>query len=130
MMRRTTPNRKTKMKTIKKRQIIREKDYLRLTKDITDRYDIKFTPFTKSYFEKRATLFYMKNKKYLGDQYSHYDYPKEMIGKLTGMHVWDCKYMGWLIRYNDQGEMVIRAGIRHPESRLGLAIFKERTTSA
>jgi hypothetical protein len=30
------------------------------------------------------------------------------------------------IRYNDAGEMTVRAGLRQPESRLGLGVFKPK----
>lgn len=116
-----------KVPSVNKRQIMREMDYKRLSNDFKKMYNVKFTVLTKGYFERRATFFYMKNKKYLGDQYSHHDYPKEMLKKLTGIHMWDRRYVSWLIRYNENNEMVIRAGIRLPESRLGLAIITEKT---
>lgn len=118
--------RKTKEKTIKKRQIIRESEYKTLPKRITEQYNITFTPFTKTYFERRAAFFYLKGKKYLGDQYSHHEYPKEMLSKLTGVHMWDRRYRGWLIKYNQEGEMTIKASLRQPESRVGLAIFRKK----
>ena len=122
-----TKNQKRKNNIIKKRQIIRESSYLKLGKDINEQYDVTFTPLTKQYFEKRATFSYMKGKRYLGDQYSHYPYPKEMIKRLTGIHLWDRRYNDWLIRYNENDEMVIKAGLRFPESRLGLAIFRKKS---
>jgi len=34
--------------------------------------------------------------------------------------------LNWLIRYNENNEMVVRAGIRQPESRLVLGVFKPK----
>lgn len=119
----TTEKKEIKMR---KRQIIRESDYKKLPKRVTDNYDITFKVLTKEYFERRATFFYMKGKKYLGDQYSHYDYPKEMLLKLTGIHLWNSRYRDWLIKYNDEGEMTIKASLRQPESRIGLAVFRKK----
>lgn len=110
---------------LKKRQLMRESDFQKLPKSIISSYRVDFKPLTKSYFERRASFFYLKGKKYLGDQYALHDYPKDMIQRFTGIHLWNRNYMGWLIKYNDQGELVIRAGLRQPESRLGLATFRK-----
>ena len=118
---------KTKNVSIKKRQIIRESDYKTLGREITDTYAVTFKPLDKSYFSRRAKVFYLKGKKYLGDQYSHYEYPKEMFKRLTGIHLWDRRYNDWLIRYNENEELVIKAGLRFPESRLGLAVFRKKS---
>lgn len=124
---RTIKQKKSKTVSIQKRQIIRESDYKTLGKDINEKYDVTFKPLDKDYFSRRAKLFYLKGKKYLGDQYSHYEYPKEMFKRLTGIHLWDQRYNSWLIRYNENEELVIKAGLRLPESRLGLAIFRKKS---
>lgn len=100
-----------------RRVIIRESEFKSMSK--LQRGDAKFVPFTKDYFAKRATYFFLKGKKYLADQYNHYEYPMHMIGILTNFVLHKQNYSYWLIRYNDAGEMVIRAGLRQPESRLG-----------
>ena len=110
----------------KKHYIIRESDIKKLPADVRKAYDITFKPLTKEYFERRTTWFYLKNKKYLGDQYAMSDYPKDMLQRITNIPLYSTDYLRWLIRYNNIGEMVIRAGLRQPESRLGLGVFKER----
>lgn len=109
---------------LKKHYIIRESVIAKLPADIRKDYDISFKPLTKEYFERRTTFFYLKNKKYLGDQYAMSDYPKDMLQRITNIPLWSSDYLRWLVRYNDAGEMVIRAGLRQPESRLGLGVFK------
>lgn len=110
----------------KKHYIIRESAIKTLPSEVKKNYDITFKPLTKEYFERRTTWFYLKNKKYLGDQYALSDYPKDMLQRITNITLWSTDYLNWLIRYNDAGEMVIRAGMRQPESRLGLGVFKPK----
>lgn len=110
----------------KKHYIIRESAIKTLPSDVKKNYEITFKPLTKEYFERRSTWFYLKNKKYLGDQYALSDYPKDMLRRITNIPMWSTDYLNWLIRYNDAGEMVIRAGMRQPESRLGLGVFKPK----
>jgi hypothetical protein len=113
-------------KQYKKHYIIRESDIKKIPADVRKVYDITFKPLTKEYFERRTTWFYLKNKKYLGDQYALNDYPKDMIRRITNIPLFSADYLNWLIRYNDAGEMTVRAGIRQPESRLGLGVFKPK----
>jgi len=111
----------------KRRVIIREIDIDKMSKKRKKQYkEIKFTPLTRSYFEKRLTYFTLKSKQYLADQYALVDYPNAMLGRLTSFKLHDRRYPGWLVKYNELDELVIRAGIRQPESRLGIAIFVEK----
>lgn len=110
----------------KKHYIIRESDIKKLPADVRKKYDVTFKPLTKDYFERRTTFFYLKGKKYLGDQYAMSDYPKDMLQRITNIPLYSTDYLRWLIRYNDAGEMTVRAGLRQPESRLGLGVFKPK----
>lgn len=110
----------------KKHYIIRESDIKKLPADVRKAYDVTFKPLTKEYFERRTTFFYLKGKKYIGDQYALSDYPKDMLRRITNIPLYTTDYLNWLIRYNDAGEMVVRAGMRQPESRLGLGVFKPK----
>lgn len=116
---------RNKMK-YKKHYIMRESDIRKLPASVHKRYDVGFKPLTRDYFERRTTWFYVKGKKYLGDQYAMYEYPKDMLQRITNIPLWDDGYLRWLIKYNEDNEMVIRAGLRLPESRLGLGVFKEK----
>lgn len=109
-----------------KRQLMRESDFLKLPKRITNEYDVSFKPFTRNYFERRTTWFYLKGKKYVGDQYALYEYPQHLLKRLTGVHWHNHNQRDYLFKYNEQGELVVRAGLRQPESRFGLATFRER----
>jgi hypothetical protein len=109
-----------------KRTIIREYDLKKLPKSVTKRYDIKFTPFTRQYFEKRVTYYSLKGKEYLVRQYMHYEYPESMIRRMTGFKLYDFNYKAWLCKYDEQGNMMIRAGLKQPESQLGFATFREK----
>jgi hypothetical protein len=113
------------MKT-KRRLIIREYDLNKLPKHFTDRYDIKFTPFTRDWFEKRVTYYSLKGKGYLARQYLHYDYPESLLKRMTGFKFHDRNYPHWLCKYDDEGQLKIRAGLKQPESRLGFATLKEK----
>jgi len=110
----------------KKHYIIRESDIKKLPADVRKAYDVTFKPLTKDYFERRTTWFYLKGKKYIGDQYAMSDYPKDMLRRITNIPLYSTDYLNWLIRYNEAGEMVVRAGMRQPESRLGLGVFKPK----
>lgn len=110
----------------KKHYIVRESDIAKLPADVRKAYDITFKPMTKEYFERRTTWFYLKGKKYLGDQYAMHDYPKDMLRRITNIPLYSTDYLNWLVRYNEEGELVIRAGLRQPESRLGLGVFKPK----
>jgi hypothetical protein len=111
----------------KKHYIMRESDIRKLGAGVRKRYDVGFKPLTREYFERRTTWFYVKGKKYLGDQYAMYEYPKDMLQRITNIPLWDDGYLRWLIKYNEDSELVIRAGLRQPESRLGLGVFKEKS---
>lgn len=110
----------------KKHYIIRESDIKKLPADVRNNYDVTFKPLSKEYFERRTTFFYLKGKKYIGDQYALSDYPKDMLQRITNIPLYTTDYLRWLIRYNDAGEMTVRAGMRQPESRLGLGVFKPK----
>lgn len=118
-------NRK-KMK-YKKHYIIRESDFNKLPAAVKKSYNVSFKPLTRDYFKKRSTWFYIKGKKYLGDQYAMHEYPREMIRRITNIPLYTQDYNNWLLKYNDENELVIRAGLRMPESRLGLGIFREKS---
>ncbi len=111
----------------KRRVIIRESDFDKYSKSLSKDYQsVSFTPLTKNYFEKRATYFALKNKSYLADQYAHYEYPANMLGRLTGFKLHNYNYPRWLVKYADNGDMVIRAGLRQPESNLGFVTLVEK----
>ena len=110
----------------KKRQLMRESDYLKLPKIVLQYYTVTFKPFTRDYFERRTTWFYLKGIKYVGDQYAHYEYPQHLLKRLTGVHWHNSSQRDYLYKYNEQGELVVRAGLRQPESRFGLATFREK----
>jgi len=110
----------------KKHYIMRESDIKKLPADVRKAYDVSFKPLTKEYFDRHTTFFYLKGKKYLGDQYALSDYPKDMLRRITNIPLYSTDYLNWLIRYNDADEMVVRAGMRQPESRLGLGVFKPK----
>lgn len=104
----------------KRRIIIREIDLDKDRKKLEKKYQrVEFTPFTKTFFERRVTYYALKGKGYLADQYAHYEYPANMLGRFTSFKLYDGRYPSWLVKYSESGEMLIRAGIRQPESRVG-----------
>ena len=109
-----------------KRQLMRESDFLKLPKKVTDKYTVTWKPFTRDYFERRTTWYYLKGIKYVGDQYAHFEYPGHLLKRLTGVHWWNSNQQHWLYKYNEQGELVVRAGLRQPESKFGLATFRKK----
>jgi hypothetical protein len=111
----------------KKRQLVREKDYLNFTQSMHDEYDITFLPLEKSWFEKRSSFYYLKGKNHFGDMYALSDYPGDMV-KRFHIKLRESKQAHWLFRYNSHGELVVRAGLRLPESRLGLCTFRKKDT--
>lgn len=115
---------------MKKRQLMRESDFAKLPKSLLANYDVSFRPFTRMYFQKYSTWFYLKDKKYIGDQYALFDYPQHLLKRLTGVHWFDRNQSEYLYKYNEEGELVVRAGLRQPESRFGLATFRERKNNA
>lgn len=111
----------------KRRTLIREIDFQAIPKKLSKQYaKIDFSPLTKEYFERRATYFALKNIQYLADQYALYEYPNAMLGRLTSIKLHDRRYASWLVKFNDAGELVIRAGLRQPESRMGLMTIVEK----
>ena len=113
----------------KKRQLMRESDFLKLPKIVLERYDVRFKPFTRSYFEKRTTWFYLKGVNYVADQYALYEYPQHLLKRLTGVHWHNTNQRDYLYKYNEAGELVVRAGLRQPESRFGLATFRKKVNN-
>ena len=111
---------------MKKRQLMRESDFLKLPKSVLERYTVTFKPFTRDYFKRRTTWFYLKGIKYVGDQYAHYEYPHHLLKRLTGVHWWKKNQREYLFKYNEAGELVVRAGLRQAESRFGLATFRKK----
>lgn len=112
----------------KRRIIIRELDMDKLPKKFVQSFEsVRFTPLNRDYFERRSTYFALKGKQYLADQYAHYEYPANMLGRLTAFKLHNTQYPHWLVRYNEQGEMLIRAGLRQPESRVGFITCVEKS---
>jgi hypothetical protein len=114
----------------KRRIIIREADFEKVKSKLKKDYQqVSFTPLTQGYFEKRVTYYALKGKGYLADQFAHYPWPANMLGRLTGFKLHDRRYPQWLVRYNSSGEMTIKAGLRQPESVLGYVtlVDKEKT---
>lgn len=109
------------------RQLMRESDFLKLPKHITKEYDVSFKAFTREYFKRRTTWYYLKDKKYISDQFAHYEYPRELLVRLTGVDWHNKNQREYLYKYNAEGELVVRAGLRQPESRFGLATFRKKT---
>lgn len=110
----------------KRRIIIRESDFEAISKRERSKYEsITFTPLKKEYFERRATYFALKKKQYLADQYALYDYPNAMLSRLTNVKLYNSSYKVWLVKFNTDGDLVIRAGMRQPESKLGLMTIVE-----
>lgn len=115
----------------KRRVIIREDDYVKVKKQLAKEYQrVEFTPFTKNFFERRVTFYALKGKNYLANQYAHYEYPANMLSRFTSFKLHDRRYPSWLAKYNENGEMVIRAGLRQPESRVGYLTLVEKTNDA
>lgn len=111
----------------KRRIIIRESDYNKELKALQKQHkSVSFQPLTRSYFEKRATYFALKGKQYLADQYALYDYPYAMLQRLTNLKLHNRMYPHWLVKYEDNGEMTVKAGLRQPKSRLGLLTIMEK----
>jgi hypothetical protein len=107
--------------------IIREIDLEKMPKSVLKKYEsIKFTPFTRDWFEKRVTYYSLKGKGYLARQYLHYEYPESLLKRMTGFSFHKREYQYWLCKYDAQGQLQIRAGLGQPESRLGFATFKEK----
>ncbi len=109
---------------LKKHYIIRKYDLDRLG-DFAYGYAVSFKPLTQEYFSKRSTFFYLKNKKYLGDQYALHEYPAYMLQRLTNIPIWNSEYTHWMIKYDNQGFMTIKASLRRPESKLGIVTFRK-----
>lgn len=118
--------RKAREGKLKKHYIIRESDLNRIPASTKKNYDISFKPLTQEYFARRTTWFYLKDKKYLGDQYALYEYPASMLKRITNIPLWNSEYPNWLVKYDEDGVLVIRAGLRQPESKLGLVRFKPK----
>lgn len=113
---------------MKKRQLMRESDFNKLRTSWLDRYTVTFKPFTRDYFERRTTWYYLKGIKYVGDQYAHYEYPQALLQRLTGVHWFNSSQRGYLYRYNESGDLMVRAGLRQPECKMGLATFRKKAT--
>jgi hypothetical protein len=112
----------------KRREIIRESEISRFPKRVTKQYEsIIFTPLTRGYFEKRITYFALKGRSYLADQFALYEYPNFMLRSFTSLKLHDDRYPYWLVKYNAQDELVVRAGLRQPESRLGFVRYVEKS---
>jgi len=104
----------------KRRIIIRESDFKSLPKGDLKKYEsYEYKPFERSFFDRRSTYYSLKSKQaYLADQYALADYPHLMIAKLTQFKLYDRRYPQWMLRWQGE-ELMIRAGLRQPESRLG-----------
>lgn len=111
----------------KRRIIIREYDYNKELKALEKKYEsVSFTPLKKEYFERRATYFALKGKQYLADQYSYHEYPNSMLSRFTNLNLYNRSYPGWLVKFDADDYLTIRAGLRQPESKLGLMTLVER----
>lgn len=111
----------------KRRIIIREYDLEKCLKDLERQFEsVSFTPLKKEYFERRATYFALKGKQYIADQYSYYEYPNNMLGRITNLKLHNRNYSSWLVKFDADDYLTIRAGLRQPESKLGLLTLVEK----
>ena len=111
----------------KRRIIIREYDFEKTLKTLEEKYEkVIFVPLKKEYFERRATYFALKGKQYLADQYSFYEYPNSMLNRITNLKLHNRNYPTWLVKFDADDFLTIRAGLRQPESKLGLMTLVER----
>lgn len=100
--------------------VIREYDFKReYPKYKANDIEAKFEPITKEWLEKQVTWFTMKGNKQYADAYRHWPYPIELIKRIPKTKMFDRRYKHWLVRYDEQGVMKIRAGIGQPESTVG-----------
>ncbi len=106
-------------------QIIREYDWENLPEWFTDRWHVDFFILTKEYFKRWHTWYLIQGDKKLAEQYALYDYPERMMSTITNICFWIPTYSHWLIKYNDNDEMVVRTHITNPDSRLGFGTFTE-----
>jgi hypothetical protein len=56
--------------------------------------------------------------------YKHWPYPRDFLHRLDKIKQYDSRYKHWLLTYNEQGIMTVRAGINQPVSFMGLAVFE------
>ncbi len=105
--------------------VIREYDFKReYSKYKNNDIEAEFEPITKDWLEKQVTWFTMKGNKQYADAYRHWPYPHELIQRMPKVKMFDRRYRYWLVRYDEQGVMKIRAGIGQPESTVGFLKLK------
>ncbi len=122
---------------MKKKLIIRESDFKRLPLWERRRFDrMTFVPITQAWLQKQVTFHTMKGNKKYADDFRHWQYPEQMLRRFHKVPMYDRRYKNWLVNYNEEGEMQVRAGINLRASRLGFGIFekdevdvKEETTN-
>lgn len=112
----------------KRRIIMRRSDWDKYPKTELAKYvSGTFTPFYKEWFERRATYYALKAKQaYIADQYALVEYPHVMLAKMTQFRLHDARYPSWLLRWDAQGQLLIKAGLRFPESEMGYVTFVEK----
>lgn len=106
---------------IKRKFIIRETDYQRYFVKDPSWHRKSWEPITVTWLQKQANWFTLKNNKKFSDLFRHWPYPHEILRRLGHKMLYKSEYINWLVNYNDQGEMQVRAGINQPLSRLGWA---------
>jgi hypothetical protein len=82
-----------------------------------------FEPVEQEWFKKQMTFYLMKGDKVTASAFKHWPYPHELLAR-TGLPLHDKKYLHWLLRWDDEGHLRIRAGINQPESRMGWVIYE------
>lgn len=103
--------------------IIRESDLKRMSHYERKKYTkIDFVPITQEWLQKQVSWWTLRGKKSEADAYRHWPYPSELIKRLPRTRLYDRRYKDWLVNYNEQGELQVRAGLNLPVSRLGFAL--------
>lgn len=117
----------------RRRVLIRESDLTKVTdpwvphmrrKHTSGWKKISFETITKDDLMKTANWLHLKGNKAKAALYRHYDYPGTFVARLDNNEVYSTSYRNWLIKYNDDGEMEIRASLGHKKSRLGWGVFE------
>jgi hypothetical protein len=112
--------------TQSKEQVIREYDWNNLPEWFTQKWHVDFFPITRDYIEAKYVWHKLQGNNVVANQYALVDYPERLVKNLSEPPFWFSIYKQWFIKYNDNGELVVRITLDNPDSLLGIGIFTKR----
>lgn len=117
------------VRTLRRKVLIREYDYARVKREafnmvgVSALYDrAEFTPIKLDDLEKQRIVDYLKGKE--EPLWRDLEMPATALYNVKD-HLYDQRYFGWMVNYDEEGYLCVQARKNTPLSRIGWGVFEK-----